>query len=160
MGRKRLNTKPPHFLGTVIWWAILTPVACGVYLYLMELLDGHVCDIPRALHGLPVYVAYPALSILDFLDGINIVQLDTNPEGNLLWLGLGCIAWWVFLGAVLGAFYHPIRKRRRARRRLGCCGKCGYDLRGLPEPRCPECGTPFDPQTIEGNRSKLHEQEV
>jgi len=27
----------------------------------------------------------------------------------------------------------------------GSCTKCGYDLRGLPEPRCPECGTPFDP---------------
>jgi hypothetical protein len=21
--------------------------------------------------------------------------------------------------------------------------RCGYDLRGLPQPRCPECGTPF-----------------
>jgi hypothetical protein len=36
----------------------------------------------------------------------------------------------------------PIRAR---------CRKCGYRLRGLPEPqgespfRCPECGTPFDP---------------
>jgi hypothetical protein len=26
------------------------------------------------------------------------------------------------------------------------CRKCYYDLRGLPEPRCPECGTSFDPQ--------------
>ena len=25
----------------------------------------------------------------------------------------------------------------------GTCRKCGYDLRGLPEPRCPECGAPF-----------------
>ncbi len=25
------------------------------------------------------------------------------------------------------------------------CLKCKYDLRRLPEPRCPECGTPFDP---------------
>ncbi len=25
------------------------------------------------------------------------------------------------------------------------CAKCGYDLRGLPEPRCPECGEPFGP---------------
>jgi hypothetical protein len=23
------------------------------------------------------------------------------------------------------------------------CHNCGYDLRGLPEPRCPECGQPF-----------------
>lgn len=23
------------------------------------------------------------------------------------------------------------------------CSKCDYDLRGLPEDRCPECGTPF-----------------
>lgn len=26
------------------------------------------------------------------------------------------------------------------------CKKCEYPLIGLPEPRCPECGTPFDSQ--------------
>jgi hypothetical protein len=25
------------------------------------------------------------------------------------------------------------------------CLDCDYPLRGLPEPRCPECGRPFDP---------------
>ena len=25
------------------------------------------------------------------------------------------------------------------------CGNCGYDLRGITEPRCPECGAAFDP---------------
>ena len=28
------------------------------------------------------------------------------------------------------------------------CKHCGYLLQGLPEPRCPECGTPFDPAVL------------
>lgn len=28
------------------------------------------------------------------------------------------------------------------------CSKCGYLLIGLPTPRCPECGTPFDPSAV------------
>ena len=47
--------------------------------------------------------------------------------------------------------------RRRCRRYLRAqliergipiCLKCGYDLRGQVDPRCPECGTPCDPRLI------------
>jgi hypothetical protein len=40
---------------------------------------------------------------------------------------------------------HRVREHRYKR---GRCGNCLYDLRGLAEPRCPECGTPFDPDMI------------
>ena len=37
-----------------------------------------------------------------------------------------------------------LRLRREKERREGVrCVKCGYSLRGLTEPRCPECGTEF-----------------
>lgn len=33
--------------------------------------------------------------------------------------------------------------RRKALLQTGLCGTCGYDLRGSPGPRCPECGRAF-----------------
>jgi predicted amidophosphoribosyltransferase len=30
------------------------------------------------------------------------------------------------------------------------CRMCGYSLRGLTQPRCPECGEPFDPAKFGG----------
>jgi hypothetical protein len=40
----------------------------------------------------------------------------------------------------------PLRRRRRRRR--GLCRNCGYNLRGLTEARCPECGKAFDPELL------------
>lgn len=35
------------------------------------------------------------------------------------------------------------------------CLECGYDLKGLPENRCPECGTPFPESAIERIRRQI-----
>ena len=47
----------------------------------------------------------------------------------MILVGMPCaVAWWRVL-------------RRFA---PGHCSKCGYNLTGLPDPRCPECGTGFE----------------
>ena len=49
--------------------------------------------------------------------------------------------------AVLGVYplwQLALWNRKIRRRRGGLCVYCGYDLRGLVEPRCPECGMAFD----------------
>ncbi len=38
--------------------------------------------------------------------------------------------------------YLPLHRRRK-RKKLDLCVKCGYNLKGLSEPRCPECGKSF-----------------
>ncbi len=56
------------------------------------------------------------------------------------WACLVFVTWWV---TVKFSAWRYARTHRP-----GVCTKCGYDLRGLPEPRCPECGTPFDPKRL------------
>ena len=60
-----------------------------------------------------------------------------------LWTGLMVNT---ILYALAIAVLYPIGEglvravRRRIRQRLGLCVRCGYDLRGLDTPGCPECG--------------------
>jgi len=42
------------------------------------------------------------------------------------------------------AFIRSPARRRRYRRKHGLCVKCGYNLTGLSESRCPECATEFE----------------
>jgi hypothetical protein len=67
-----------------------------------------------------------------------------------------------------------VRLRRRKRRRrigqqhaarlsAGLCPRCEYNLTGLPEPRCPECGAAFDPRVLSlspAGLSSAHQQEA
>jgi len=43
---------------------------------------------------------------------------------------------------------------------VGYCQRCGYDLRGLPVPRCPECGSPFEPGISEHESAPSSRRDV
>ena len=55
------------------------------------------------------------------------------------WIG---IPYWMFMLPAVALWTVRIRRLDRTRRWLltGCCVACGYDLRGSPQGRCPECG--------------------
>jgi len=59
-----------------------------------------------------------------------------------------CIAQWAFFGylidSVIGTFSHAADP--------SVCVRCGYQLRALTEPRCPECGTPFDAASLKSQQ--------
>lgn len=113
----------------------------------------------RDVHGLDLSVVTIGWSILGLL------------HGPLLWPILARRAWWttaavLCFGLVVAAvvagvtrvpeliFLVPIAalwlsagacwRFSKAIAAPGLCRMCDYDLRGLPSPRCPECGTPFD----------------
>ncbi len=51
-----------------------------------------------------------------------------------LFIPASCFSVWTFRLA-----------RRSRHRHKNRCMECGYDLRGTRDPRCPECGTAFEP---------------
>lgn len=71
-------------------------------------------------------------------------------------LGIRVHAWgWIvgyaLLVVTLLATLYLFERVLLLERRAFTCRQCGYDLQGLPESRCPECGTPFDP----GERAQI-----
>jgi len=59
---------------------------------------------------------------------------------------VGDACWCVIAGAIVIALLSRVAGPVPPRWEEGHCGNCGYDLKGLPDPRCPECGESFDPE--------------
>jgi len=56
--------------------------------------------------------------------------------------------WWLW---IVPRLYAKHLRKLMVEHGVEICIKCGYDLHGLTEPRCPECGTPFDEQLPKKN---------
>ena len=66
-------------------------------------------------------------------------QVHPNDYDQLLWISLPLWIPTLVFGISLYACRPLLHRRRRKRKKLGLCLKCGYDLRSSKD-RCPECG--------------------
>lgn len=88
---------------------------------------------------------------------INLLEVNLGVAVRHLWRDL--ILAVMMVAAVLAVQYWTrttVRRRlRRTLRDLGyeICVNCGYDMRGLPENRCPECGEAGDPSPTDNERA-------
>ena len=102
---------------------------------------------------------FPFLCVEYFwnVDGPHGVHYAVNPDRleyypqyrfrSILWAGL-CGDVGVWSGLVFIMISTPFVFRILYRRKRGLCIECGYQLRGLIEHRCPECGRPFRPRVL------------
>jgi hypothetical protein len=67
-------------------------------------------------------------------------------EGTFWALAIGIAAAFCTFGPGMVMLYFARYGQRL--RRSPTCLTCGYDLRGLSDNRCPECGTAFDPKQV------------
>jgi len=101
------------------WWRWV-PLAIGVnFILVMRVVDWAV---RKNVHGSVAEV----LSFLMLL--VILVPLASVP------------GWWLIRHRL-----RPFLAAELATRGFIVCARCGYHLKGLADPRCPECGTPFDP---------------
>ena len=81
-----------------------------------------------------------AMTLVDSSGRTYSVRYDPGFQSGVLGLLANLPIWTVLLVAI------PTAALFRFDRRMppGHCLHCGYNLTGLPEPRCPECGQPFE----------------
>jgi hypothetical protein len=90
-------------------------------------------------------VAHGCLTVVNFPDLVTWFQGSLLRKLLITLLSFAAI--WLISCTVLSAVVF-LRNRYRPIYPAGLCTVCGYDLRGLSEPRCPECGSAFDPREL------------
>ena len=112
-------------------------------------------SIERSLRVRVALIAMP----LQIVWGLSLWHIAVRYFGTYcskLWCTVGSIS--VVMPLLLTAWVVHRRAHRHVRNYLvihgiPVCLHCGYSLRGLTEPRCPECGREFEPYLLAlGNR--------
>jgi len=93
---------------------------------------------------LVAFVFYMIFGPVLLLFPVVLILLNIEPPWSMV-LILGLTALSVAIAVGLAAFLFAGGKAYDPDH----CSNCGYPLKGLTEPRCPECGTPFNELQID-----------
>ncbi len=140
-------------------WANTSRVESASILELDDVISRHPADF---LSSLETWVMSRPTGDLGprVLQSIKFIRSNGTPwvpsvgyqqsVTTTLWGGVahdaltGCIALIGLASAVLWADRYRLRIRDRLRRTNQQCPKCSYDINGLRDARCPECGAQLD----------------
>ncbi len=146
-GARVLDPKEVHHTGISLIETVLVPFA--LYLIYFMNLGTTVQQANRAAICLLIVVvpqlAYSAYTVYGIfaMNDFWLISRD-NPGSMSQAVGIVLVCGFLSFG--------PIHRRRailapdKTPPRL--CRTCGYNLTGLTEARCPECGNPFDPRLL------------
>jgi hypothetical protein len=142
------NTDEPQGAQLRIWRAATTGLCA---LFAVAFFVVSLSRIPGHFRKAAQYDAIAAAQT--DANAANVYRRDAAIQRNLVrtsvsdalrmggTFGALTLACWIGTGIYLRRRF-PVR---------GACRRCGYLLRGLTMPRCPECGQPFDPALLEQN---------
>lgn len=133
-GRSRLSPNRGHFC----YWDV------GYLVPMLLTLVVVIRSRDTLIFGSRIVFAALQASIL-FGDKLIYEYLfDGVEHPHLIWFAVAVLSYAVCFSFVTD----HLRKRLHTAFSRHCCSTCGYSLRGLPLPRCPECGTEFDPALL------------
>ena len=97
----------------------------------------HSISVLLVVAGVACIPAGLALCVMAFIFAVAAVISHTDEPFQI-----AAIAFVIGVAVVVGGFLLIYASDRIMAKRVpvNCCSNCGYDLRGLPGRRCPECG--------------------
>ena len=134
-------------------WTLATDrgiTACNLEHRSVHLLFGYSGDVANIRRWRTQFREY-AMGDLDAFavwhkPRVLLPATEAFSSSGLAWQSISVPLWLVttiFAGYPLVALFRgPVRRRRRRNRNQ--CIHCGYNLKGLTKPRCPECGEGFE----------------